>query len=195
MADKVVLDKLDIDEPELLSADEEEPAPEVQEEARPKWYKEKWFIIGTLGAAFLLLIGGVLFWRMTSEKTTNKTVAIEPAHAPGQLPAEVPGPAMKPGVKLLLVRDFAVPIKEENEERVMLYDVAVEFNVEQEAMDDERIEEIRKLLYITVKNKKAAYLIQPGNRERLKDEMTKALASILEKDTVKDIYFTRYLLL
>lgn len=185
MANKVALDKLDIEEPELLQR--EEAAPVVATEVasgRKLTLKRMWIPLLAAGLALVLALTSY-FWF-----TAKKAI---PLVQKKKLP--VAGLLSK-GRPLVNTTGFFVLLKDDKGEgRVLTYDLAFELYDGQEAGFLQNILQVRRAIYETVSKKHLLLLTKTDAKNVLKEEINAELNRLLGSNVIKAVYFTKYLIL
>ncbi len=185
MAKKVVLDKLEMEEPDLLSAEKaaqplEEGGTAADKLALP------WRWVSILAVSLLLTGGGASYWWLAVKKAGGRA----PGH---KIAAAVPLPRRD---GLVDAKDFILTLKDDKGNgRVMVCDLTFELYDGQEVRFKKNMLAIRKIIYEKVRQKQAFSLLLPEKKSALKEELNAELGNLLGKDVVKAIYFSKFVIL
>ncbi len=187
MVKKVVLDKLEMEEPEFLS---EEKAAQPLEEGGTAAYKLafpwRWVSMLLVVVGILLIGGGASYWWLAANKAGGRP-------AGHKIAAAVPSPRRD---GLVDAKDFILTLKDDKGNgRVMMCDLTFELYDGQEVRFKKNILEIRKIIYEKVRQKQVFSLLLPERKIALKEELNAELGNLLGKDVVKAIYFSKFVIL
>jgi flagellar basal body-associated protein FliL len=186
MAKKVTLDTLDIEETSVSLR--EEPAGVKMEEDKPpaRWFSSIWLRISCIALLMLFCVIGFSYWWISSKKP------VPPASVQMVL-----GPSSFRGSQNVeFMNDFFIPLKvDKKDQRIMMFDLAFELNTGQQVLFMGNMVRIRSSIYQMVSNKTVNVALSPGSMNLLRDEITTELEKYLGKGTIKNIYFTRYIVL
>jgi flagellar basal body-associated protein FliL len=187
MAKKVTLDTLDIEEASVPGS-EEEPGPVKEPEEKPpvRWYRTTRFRVLCAAAVLLSGIGISAYWWISpGKKQAPVPVAQRPAPA-----------ALAGGGNFEMVNDFLVPLRTgKGRQKVAVFDLAFELHEGRQASFKENRVRIRSSIYQTVHQKTNDAMLGSGSMNALKNEIVAELEHYLGKDSIKKIYFTKYLVL
>ena len=186
MAKKVTLDTLEIKEPEAPLLERTSPVGELDVKEAGRWPVLRGVLIAALALVMVISIGGVFYWQM----------AIPKAALP-QLRRGVPqAPKLQEGLFTAKANDFIVTIQDKKGEyRVLVCDLTFELSTGQDACFQQKILPVRKKIYELLKKASPDGTPGPGFRDGLKEEINKAVSGLLGQDTIKAIYFTKFVVL
>ncbi len=185
MVRKVTLDTLDIEENAAsLSFQGIMPATTKETEEPTKKIFLSWRNLLLSGAIFVLLVaGGLSYW---IHQTKNP---VQSAKTPIAYDARYN--------MLSSVNDFVVPVMDETgEERALVCDVTVELT-DKQYQDNIKINivDIRNVIFNAIKKRTVPILLQSQERTVLKEEISAELIKYLGKYSIKQIYFTKFMVL
>ncbi len=91
--------------------------------------------------------------------------------------------------------DFSIDIKDaRGQYRFLQCDITLEFQSGVELTEDRKAE-IRKVIYLAARKNGSELIRATDSGRRLKKEMREELRSLLGESALKEIYFTRYVLI
>lgn len=185
MVKKVILDKLEIEETDLVHT---ESAPPVTAEnaapvKKPSSTRIKIFLPA---AGIFMVVAFMSYWWLTAKETVplarKKIAPLATRLSTGPAPVKADG--------------FFVLLKDsKGSSRVLAYDLAFELYAGQADRFRQNIVEVRKTIYETVRQKQPFSLAQMDAKNALKEEINADLGKLLGKDVIKAIYFTRFIIL
>jgi flagellar basal body-associated protein FliL len=144
-----------------------------------------WKVLVPAGVAVALIAAGSVSYVLFRQKEAAQ-MAAEKAK---QMAATVPV------VREAVFPDFSVDIKDtRGQYRFLQCDITLEFQAGVELTEDRKAE-IRKVIYLAAQKKGQELIRASDSGSRLKKQMHEELRSLLGEDALKDIYFTRYVLL
>jgi flagellar basal body-associated protein FliL len=144
-----------------------------------------WKVLVPAGVAVALIAAGSVSYLLWRQKEAAQ-VAAEKAK---QMAATVPV------VREAVFPDFSVDIKDaRGQYRFLQCDITLEFQAGVELTEDRKAE-IRKVIYLAAQKKGQELIRSSDSGSRLKKQMHDELRNLLGEDALKDIYFTRYVLL
>ena len=186
MAKKVTLDTLDIEETSM-SLREESVEVKTEEDKPPvRWFDTRWSRVSCIAVFTLFCITGFSYWWISSKKPMP-SASVQNVLAPASL---------RGNQNVEFVNDFLIPLKVDKEDqRIILFDLAFELNTGQQGLFTENMVRIRSSIYQAVSKKTVKVALGPGSMNLLRDEIMTELENFLGKGTIKNIYFTRYILL
>jgi flagellar basal body-associated protein FliL len=186
MAKKVTLDTLDIEETSVSLRGEPEGV--KTEECRPPimWFASMWFRVSCIAFLIVFCVIGLSSWWISSKKPVPPAAAQKVLHrAPSQGNQSVE-----------CVNDFFIPLKVDKEDqRIMMFDLAFELNAGQQGLLLGNMVRIRSSIYQMVSKKTVNVVLSPRSMNLLRDEIMTELEKYLGKGTIKNIYFTKYIVL
>jgi flagellar basal body-associated protein FliL len=185
MTKKVTLDTLDIEEPSVSLPDE--PAEiEIEDKQPVRWFASMWLRVSCIALFMLFCIIGISYWWISSKNTVTSTSV-----------QKVLSPAPSRGNQNIgYVNDFFIPLKpDKTNQRIMMFDLVFELNTEKRGLFMGNMVRIRSSIYQMVSKKTANVILSPGSMNLLRDEIMTELENYLGKGTIKNIYFTRYIVL
>jgi len=188
MAKKVTLDTLDIEEASVSLREEGEPelVKEAEEKPPVRWYAAIGFRVLCATVVLLSAIGVSAYWWI------------------GQGKKDTPAPVVKKTIpaswsdrgNFLYVTDFLVPLRtEKGHQKVAVFDLAFELNAGGQSSFNENKVRIRSSIYQTVQQKTNDTMLGPGSMNALKNEIVAEIEKYLGKDSIRKIYFTKYMVL
>jgi flagellar basal body-associated protein FliL len=144
-----------------------------------------WKVLVPAGVAVALIAAGSVSYVLFRQKEAAQ-MAAEKAK---QMAATVPV------VREAVFPDFSVDIKDaRGQYRFLQCDITLEFQSGVELTEDRKAE-IRKVIYLAAQKKGQELIRASDSGNRLKKQMHEELRNLLGEDALKDIYFTRYVLL
>jgi flagellar basal body-associated protein FliL len=91
---------------------------------------------------------------------------------------------------------FFIPLKiNKEDQRIMTFDLVFELSAGQQALFMDNIVRIRSSIYQMVSKKTVNIALSPGCMNVLRDEIITELEKYLGKGSIRNIYFTRYIVL
>jgi flagellar basal body-associated protein FliL len=186
MAKKVTLDTLDIEETSVSLRDEPAEIKTEEDKPRVRWFDSIWLRVSCIAFLILFCIISLSYWWISSKKP------VPPASV-----QKVIGPAPFRGTQNIeCVNDFYIPLKAEKEDqRIMMFDLAFELNTGKQDLLMGNMVRIRSSIYQIVSKKTVNVALSPGGMNLLRDEIMTELENYLGKGSIKNIYFTRYIVL
>jgi flagellar basal body-associated protein FliL len=186
MAKKVTLDTLDIEETSVSLRGEPEGVKTEEYKPPIRWFASMWFRVSCIAFLIVFCVIGLSSWWISSKKP------VPPAAAQKVL-GSVP---FQDSQSVKFVNDFFIPLKVDKEnQRIMMFDLAFELNTGQQGPFMGNMVRIRSSIYHMVSQKTVNVVLSPGGMNLLKDEIITELENYLGKGTIKNIYFTRYIVL
>lgn len=144
-----------------------------------------WKILVPAGVAIALIVAGSVSYVLLRQKEAAQ-IAAEKA---SQMASAVPV------VHEAAFPDFSIDIKDaRGQYRFLQCDVTLEFQSGVELTEDRKAE-IRKVIYLAARKKGQDLIRVSDSGRRLKKEMHDELRNLLGEDALKEIYFTRYVLI
>jgi flagellar basal body-associated protein FliL len=186
MGKKVTLDTLDIEESFVSTQEQPRDVKTEEVKSQVKWFVSRWFRSVCIAIVILSCIVGLLYWWIVSKKDISL--------APG---AKVTEPAVFQIKKNIeYVNDFLIPLKADHgNQRMLMFDLAFELNAGQENLFREKIVRVRNSIYQTVCKQTAGIPLSPGGMNYLRGEIIAELANVLDKGTIKAVYFKSFIVL
>jgi flagellar basal body-associated protein FliL len=186
MAKKVTLDTLDIEETSVSIHEEPELTKEDAQGPPVRRFSATWLRPVGIAAAVLSCILVFSFWWFLPREQTRRP-AVPKAVAPAAQPAN-------PNLQAL--NGFLIPLTAvKGNQRIVLLDMVFELNDGKQGQFTQNIVRIRSSVYQTVKGKTVDAVVSRGSLELLKGEMVAELERYLGKEMIKNIYFTKYIVL
>lgn len=188
MAKKVTLDTLDIEETSVSIQVEAEPTEEDEPKAPVSRFPSAWLRPIPIGITVAVLSGTLLFsyWMWFSKAPPQRHLASK-ASVPASLP-------VNPNIQA--VSDLFIPLKaDKGSQRMVMVDLVFELNNGQQALFMQNMVRIRSGIYQTFNRKTADVVVARGSLEVLKAEMMAELEKHLGKERIKNIYFTKFIVL
>jgi flagellar basal body-associated protein FliL len=205
MVQKAKLDVLDnLPEIEIIAADAQT---EVQEEPLPiskeGWAFNKLLLLGApVFIVALVIIGALWFFlfRTISPMVTAKPDApvakIEEKVTPGADNLNIPVAVEPVKMNTAYFKDFLIDMKDKTgKSKILLCDVAFNLSEEKNIAELENRQDIRNVIYQTVKGKNVVALKSIEERKLLKKELSQELNKIIGDGIVKNVYFTNYIIM
>ena len=144
-----------------------------------------WKVLVPAGVAIALIVAGSVSYVLHRQKEAAQ-IAAEKA---SQVAAAVPV------VHEAAFPDFSIDIKDaRGQYRFLQCDVTLEFRSGVELTEDRKAQ-IRKVIYLAARNRGQELIRAADSSKRLKKEMHDELRNLLGEDALKEIYFTRYVLI
>ncbi len=176
--------------------------------APPRWAFNKLMMIGLPVLAALVLIAAAVVYLLFSGPTTKREAIVQHPATPS---AEV-GLAGSSSVSgetssldeprgaardnMVHIREFIIDLQDSaGKGRVLLCDVALDLEPGSDIQSLGPITDIRKVIYWTAQSRDAAALRSVAERRRLKEDLTRELQKLPAGKTIKNVYFTNYLIL
>jgi flagellar basal body-associated protein FliL len=186
MAKKVTLDTLDIEETSVSLRGEPEGVKTEEYKPPIRWFASMWFRASCIAFLMVFCIIGLSSWWISSKKPVPSVAA-----------QKVLGPAPSQGIKSIeFMNDFFIPLKVDKEDqRIMMFDLAFELNTGQQGLFMGNMVRIRSSIYQMVSKKTVNVVLSPRSMNLLRDEIMTELEYYLGKGTIKNIYFTKYIVL
>lgn len=186
MTKKVTLDTLDIEETSVSIREEHELVEEENHKLPTRWFASVWFrafgiAVGVLSCIFVFSY----WWLSQKEQVPPRSVST----------VNIPVP-LHANENIQVVNDFFIPLKaEKGKQKLVMLDLVFDLNAGQQGLFMQNIVRIRSTIYQTVNRKTDDVAVGPGSMNILKSEMMAELEKYLGKDMIKNIYFTRYIVL
>lgn len=214
MIKKVAIDVLDVEEPSIVMA--EENPDDIRSEASPvRRRRSRLFYVS--GAAFLgllVLVGGFLFWRFSIVKKESHPAASHPAAgAPAVAPSQAsPAGAADSatdsakkrqgdtagvqGIVTVQMKDFLIPLKNDGRNQEMVvFDVMLEMDAAGQELLAEKMVPARAAVFEAVKNIPADLSKGADGMTLVRRTIKAELETVLGKDFVKKLWFSKYIVL
>lgn len=202
--------KVKLDVIEDYSAGEIEMMPEALSEetagaAEPtkvRWSPGKLLIIVAPALIVVFVITGVLWFYLATKITHQREVkvVVPPLSAEKQEPpkaqAAAPAVAEKEKAYLAFFNDFVINLKDNTgKSRILRLDIT--FEVKGDMQIDKEINNIgvRNMIYNTARGKNAVAMKSIEERKKLKMELSAELNRMFGEDFVRNVYFTKYVIL
>jgi flagellar basal body-associated protein FliL len=186
MAKKVTLDTLDIEEAAVSAADEPVLVTEVAEKRPVKWHTAMWFRLLCAATVLFAGIGVSAYWWISSSKTDT----------PAGVAKRTIATTLPDQGNFERVNDFLVPLRTvKGQQKAAAFDLAFELNAGVQGSFNQNRVRIRSTIYQTVRQKTNDTMLGPGSMNALKDEIVAELEKYLGKDSIRKIYFTKYMVL
>ncbi len=190
MPKKVSLDELDIEEPSLSEEEKLSDDTAKQRGFFKKISRLRFFVI--VSAATLLFLSAAVGWWFFV-KGTPKQVKTEAA---SQKTAETPAPGALGKVYYANLTDLFVPLDQVNGERkVLLFDIACEIDPHSSENFRKNARFIRIAVYKTVKMTGKDFFVKKDAGNILRQRIKTDINALLGEEIVKDIFFTRFIVL
>lgn len=210
MIKKVPIDVLDVEEPSIIMAEEtpddgQPDAPSV----RRHWSR----LFLASGAAFLSLLvlaGAFLFWRLSVVEKRGHPAASHPtagaaAGAPSNASPAGPassaekgqdGTAGGTGIIAAQMNDFLVPLKNDGKnQKMVVFDLTLEMDVGNQELLKEKMAPARAAVFEAVNRTPADLPRGKDGMTLMRREIKAGLETVLGKDVVKKLWFSKYIVL
>ena len=186
MVKKVTLDTLEIEELEIPLPARTPPAEEEYGKISGRWLTSKWLWVAALVLVMLIAAGGVSYWWKGAHKT-----------APGLPGNEAPlATSLQRKPLTAEVNDFVITTNDDRGKcLVMTCDLTFELSPGQDVILQQNIAEVRKIIYDTLKRKSIVFPLEPRIKSVLKEEINKSVSGFLGGDGIKNIYFTKFVVI
>lgn len=186
MVKKVTLDTLEIEELEIPLPARTLPAEEEYGRISARWLTSKWLWIAALVLVMFIAAGGVSYWWKGAHKTALRL--------PGNEAPMAASLRQKP--LTVEVNDFVITINDDRGKYlVMTCDLTFELSPGQDVILQRNIAEVRKIIYETLKKTSFVSPLAPEIRRGLKEEINKSVSGFWGRDGIKDIYFTKFVVI
>jgi flagellar basal body-associated protein FliL len=97
---------------------------------------------------------------------------------------------------IVYCKDFIIDLKDKNgRSKILLFDLAFDLNEEKIAAELESRKDVRSIIYLAAKGRSAVALRSVEERKKLKTELSQELNKILGEGSVKNVYFTNYVIM
>ncbi len=187
MVKKVTLDTMEIEELEIPLPARTLPAEGEDGKIPGRWSTSKWLWIAALVLVMLIAAGGVSYWWKGAPKTALRLPGNEALLATSSL-------QRKP--LTAEVNDFVITINDDRGKcLVMTCDLTFELSPGQDVILQQNIAEVRKIIYDTLKRKSIVFPLEPRIKSVLKEEINKSVSGFLGGDGIKNIYFTKFVVI
>jgi flagellar basal body-associated protein FliL len=212
MTKKVTLDKLDVEEPVIESA-EEHPPDDSPEENTPgkaphRWYRSRMFLISAAAFSVICCAGLFLFFFRGAKKEARhvpspaESVATQPQSAHSVAPvadvSTVDKAAAVVPSRLISVEmnDFFIPLKDSGKNgEVLALDVTVQIDSSQQELFQARIALIRGGIYKALQDMTADIPRGKGGMVKVREKVTAALGISLGDGFVKEVWLCKFIVL
>jgi len=186
MVKKVTLDTLEIGELEIPLPARTLSAEEEYGRISGRWLPSKWLWIAALVLVMLFAAGGVSYWWKGAQQTAPRL--------PGN---EAPLAASLQRKPLTAeVNDFVVTTNDDRGKcLVMTCDLTFELSPGQDVTLQQNIAAVRKIIYDTLKRKSIVFPLEPRIKNVLKEEINKSVSGFLGGDVIKNVYFTKFVVI
>jgi flagellar basal body-associated protein FliL len=205
-----MLQKAKLDVIEILPEIEINIPPETQIEDPPqessalrgRWAFNKLLLIATPALIVVFVIGGLLWFFLTKTVTTHmpKIQAAAPLNdiAKKEIKMKSPGPISNEPEKIntALFKDFIIDLKDKTgKSKLLMCDVAFDMGAGISLAEMNNDRSVRNLIYKIAKGKNAVALRSIEERKRLKKELSLELDKIFGDGSVKNVYFTNFVIM
>jgi flagellar basal body-associated protein FliL len=167
-----------------------------------KWALNKLVIIGAPVLVVVLVIAGlVLFYSSGILTPIPKT---QVAEAPLDVMENKENTVLPSNrviaepekANMVYCKDFIIDLKDKNgRSKVLLFDLAFDLNEEKIFSGLENRKDVRSIIYLAAKGRSAVALRSVEERKKLKTELSQELNKILGEGSVKNVYFTNYVIM
>lgn len=186
MVKKVALDTLEIEEQEIALPEKAAPVEEAEVTSPARWRPPKRLWISALVFIILIIAGVVSYWLTGDKKSAH------PLPGKGNTTAM----PLKAGPPTAKVNDFIVTLKNDKGGYLVLScDLTFELAAGQETAFQQNLVEVRRLIYEILQNTRHVPPSEPKIRNGLREEINKAVSGLLGQNTIKAIYFTKFVVL
>jgi flagellar basal body-associated protein FliL len=205
MVKKVSLDRLDVEDPSIVTSETESDGEGETPDKHPvKWYRSR--LLLALGAGFLLLCGAgglYLFFPTAGEKETRDTASPPAAATPGDVPAkaagsvpEKAGGSVQTGLVVETLKDFLIPFQENGKNKnVFVIDVIFEIDPAHHALFLQKISLIRASTFKALSEKAVDIVREKNGMDAARSKIIASAETLIGKDFVKNVLFSRFVVL
>jgi flagellar basal body-associated protein FliL len=166
-----------------------------------RWAFNKLILIGAPLLIAVLLVSGMLWFYLGKKVITQQGPPVkvlaqkkEKNEAAGKV---APLVAVESGkINKVFFKDFVIDLKDKaGKSRILMCDVVLDVNEEKKIAQMEGGQNVRNLIYQTAKVKNVVALKSLEERKRLKKELSVELNKIFGNGTVKNVYFTSFIIM
>jgi len=191
--EKVTVDILEIEEP--LSGEGIPP----EEEASPeKWQLGKLLIAGLVTAVIFSAGGYVLWTNLSAPPGANEAPPVQTIAAPAPESAPAAGAAapLRPApLRATEIGGFVVDLQDEKgKPRVVLCGFALDAEGCEASLLDRDVD-LRRIIYESLRSRRVESLMTSEGKNALKKEIQELLAKRVGAPPIRDVYFTKFVVL
>ena len=193
MPEKVTVDILEIEEP--LSGEGIPP----EEEASPeKWQLGKLLIAGLITAVIFSAGGYVLWTNLSAPPGANEAPPVQTiaAPAPESAPAAEAAAPLRPApLRATEIEGFIVDLQDEKgNPRVVLCGFALDAEGREASLLDRDVD-LRRIIYESLRSHRVESLMTSEGKNALKKEIRELLEKRAGAPPIRDVYFTKFVVL
>ena len=187
MTKKVTLDTLEVEEFEIPLPERTAPVEEASDEVPVRRLPPRWLWISALALVLLIAAGGATYWLVGAQKTVHLLPKKK----------DIPHTALSPAVPVATkVNDFTVTLQDDKGKYLVLTcDLSFELSAGRDAIFQQKILEVRRNIYEVLRKTRIVFPLGPRLMNALKEEINRALHSLLGQDAIKAIYFTKFVII